>query len=207
MAGNRHSDRSIYHHVSELFVYSGLVLIFVTLVITGYERYTQRSRIAQSLTGISHIVDALQIYTIDHPHSDIQPLRKTKRSAGIFLSPVHNQQQHFAFLTTPHPYLASIPIDPFMHSIEKTDPHAISLHWVRVKQQDEDKYVHSHIAWGAFSVGPALALPDHYQIDYLQNVPLRAKPLRQIFFSPSNGLASYGILYKDSLGNYTDIVE
>ncbi len=190
--------RFFFKHLSELFILSGLLLLLAVAAAGWYTQWINRSQITHAHINLKTLVDALQIYSYDHPYANVFPPENAAKQ-GIVLAPVRdNNLNGLAFLTTPTAYVSALPVDPFMkQSMGKEYKAPAVLHWVK----NEENNPFTHIAWGAMSIGPALHLPPQYSIRVLDEVPYSAVPLNRNLFNPSNGLHSLGILYHDSLGN------
>ncbi len=202
-------ERLAFKHLAEIFIFSGILLLLIVLLIPKFEQKTHVTKIAQSYQGLSSLVKALQIYTVEHPNNDRFPPDPELLFPGIILCPIRsNTPANLAFLTSPVSFIEQPPIDPFMSAVDerKRDLTPIVLHWVKTSKEIEQyPNGYSHIAWGALSVGPSLELPPQYDITVLRRVPYESWPLRANLFDPSNGMESIGIIYKDNLGNTTKL--
>lgn len=195
----------IFRHLAEVLMLSGLILLLLTAIAPVYERSLMRAKISTSYHTLHDLVEALQVYSHEQPNNAIFPPDMSMLLPGANLCPIPDPAPAaLRFLTTPTAYLSKIPYDPFTSQIlERPDSLTpFVAHWV--KSGDEHSLlapVFSNIGWGAFSIGPSLALPPQYSITVLRRVPYENSSLRVNLFSPSNGLTSLGLVYKDSLGN------
>ncbi|MEW6235573.1 MAG: hypothetical protein AB1656_09325 [Candidatus Omnitrophota bacterium] len=204
-------ERFVFEYLVEIFTFSGLALLLLLLFLPGYEKSRARARLAESYQNLELLVEALHLYTCDHPASRVFPPDPNSYEPGFFLCPIRdNDPTLLYFLTTPAPYLDRIPSDPFMDRVsgKRKNSSAAVLHWVKIAGSSLDSptdYV--HIAWGALSVGPSLNLPPQYSIRALRLVPYESILLRQNLYAPTNGLRSLGLLYHDTLGNVSRLDE
>ena len=197
----------VFQHVAEVLIFSGLLLLLSVLIVPQYERSRLRGQVARSYHNFSSLIEALQIYSSDHPDNRVFPPDPERPERGIVFCPVRSTYpETLAFLTTPAPLLKQIPVDPFMTAAVRSsyDQTPVILHWVKMVESSEhapNGYL--HVAWGAMNFGPTLELPPQYDVTVFRRVPFEIRPLRMNLYSPSNGLYSLGILYRDSLGNTT----
>lgn len=195
----------IFRHMAEVLMLSGLILLLMTAIAPVYERSVLRAKVASSYHNLNDLVEALQVYSHEQPASRIFPPDMEMLLPGINLCPIPEPAPgNLLFLTTPTAYLAKVPFDPFTSQIlQKSDALTpFVTHWVKAGNEHSlmaSEY--SNIGWGAFSIGPSLSLPPQYSITILRRVPYENGSLRANLFSPSNGLTSLGLVYKDSLGN------
>ncbi|MBN2327039.1 MAG: hypothetical protein JXR73_07780 [Candidatus Omnitrophica bacterium] len=199
----------VFCHLAEVLLFSGLILLLITVTAPMYERSRLRSQLALSYQNLNELVEALLVYSYEQPESEIFPPRLDALLPGINLCPIVDPvPRNMVFLTTPAAYLDEIPYDPFLSRIVE---HTESLtpfvtHWVKAGSASSlmaPEY--SNIAWGAFSIGPAVKLPPQYSITVLRRTPYENASLRKNLYDPSNGLTSIGLIYYDSLGNKTSI--
>lgn len=195
----------IFRHVAEVLMLSGLILLLLTVTVPVYERSVLRAKVASSYHTLNDLVEALQVYSHEQPASKVFPPDMQMLIPGINLCPIPEPQpDNLRFLTTPTAYLTKIPYDPFTSQILQ-QPDTLTpfvTHWVKAGNEHSLMAPEfSNIGWGAFSIGPSLALPPQYSITVLRRVPYENSSLRANLFSPSNGLTSLGLVYKDSLGN------
>ncbi|MBD3268193.1 hypothetical protein GF373_16130 [bacterium] len=195
------------NHLFEVFLLSGIILLFVALLYSGFERMWIRSHVVEAYSGLHSILSSLQAYSVENPSSEVFPPAKDRVLGGIVLCPLKETQPAMLhFLTTPVSYIETIPSDPFIsQAVEEDRPQTpLILHWVRLGSSIEP---YRHIAWGGFSIGPALVLPPTYQLDNFRKVTESTAALRRTYYNPSNGLRSLGILYQDSMGNTSEVNE
>lgn len=193
----------------------GECLLLVCLIFLLYsqtrilrEEYALRHTLAHTLLDLQRVVQALEIYTEYHPTHRRFPPGPFLDLPGIELCPLKPPKPMLlSFLTTPVPYLKSVPIDPYVTQVDKGIPStAVVLHWVQAHHVwDEEFFPYRHIGWGALSPGPSLRLPPNYEISILRRVPYETQPLQSILYHPSNGLRSVGILYYDTMGNRNEL--
>lgn len=191
--------------IYEVFMLSGFILLVSVVLYSIYGRYQTRCQIVQSFSSVGTLLESLEIYSLDNPKNQKDPLPNPVIADTIELCSVKEPDiQNSTFLTTPVAYLKTPAIDPFMtyRTGGKPKQTPMMLHWVRpAKMQGEKRNGNKHIGWGTFSVGPSLRITHAYNISVFKKVPFQTKPLRDILYDPSNGLTSYGLIYKDSLGN------
>lgn len=209
MPGNKNHrlkqiDQFLFSYLSEILTLSGLCLLLIVSVYPWYERGQIRLMIASSFQNLDAVVEALLVYSSEHPKTGVFPPGLYSDQEGIALCPlVKPSIQGLSFLTTPTAYLNSVPIDPFLSEIF-SDPDVVPpfvLHWIKRQSNTDQPY--THLAWGSFSIGPSLDLPPQYSFPIFKAVLYESKYLRMNLYHPSNGLHSIGLIYNDSLGNHS----
>lgn len=199
----QHKDR-ILNGFSEILVSSGIAMLLFVVVFSNYQRIMLKNEIASSYTGMTELMHALELYSVDNPESYVFPPDPSLSQVGVVLSPI--QEPTFAFLnflTTPVAFLKKMPVDPFMTQAYggNEDKSAGVIHWIyRAEELEPKNSPYRHIGWGIFSIGPSLRLPPAYT-SIFKNVPYQTYSLESHYYQPTNGLRSPGILYMDSLGN------
>lgn len=196
--------QSFLAHLVESLLFSGILLLLILVFYPQYERLHQRRELADSTQNLHNLVEALLIYTSDQPGHRAFPPSPYRVNTGIALCPILPPEPcHLAFLTTPVPYMPRLVKDPYLTRMAGDIPQTpFILHWIKtgsLSLMNREDYI--HLGWGAFTVGPSLALPAAYDVSIFQWVPYDTRPLRFYYFNPSNGLVSLGFVYWDSLGN------
>ena len=199
-------ERFLFVHFAEMLILSGVTILLFVMGSAIYDRSRLSSSITRTYSHMVELVNALQIYSLENPQSRVFAPDMSRVDPGVVLAPIRENNLHgLSFLTTPIAFLESIPDDPFMsRAMVGANQTSVALHWVRMvmDEQQRDWSINS-IGWGAMSVGPSLRLPPQYDVTVLREVPYETAALRGNLYHPSNGLASVGILYHDSLGNRT----
>ncbi|MGC9326788.1 MAG: hypothetical protein ACP5I1_04065 [Candidatus Hinthialibacter sp.] len=199
----------VFCHLAEVLLFSGLLLLLITVTAPIYERSRLRSQLTLSYQNLNELVEALLIYSYEQPGSGIFPPRLEALLPGINLCPILDPiPRNMVFLTTPTAYLEGIPYDPFLSRIVEDSKSLTPFvtHWVKAGNASSLMAAeYSNIAWGAFSIGPAVKLPPQYSITVLRRTPYENFSLRNNLYDASNGLTSIGLVYYDSFGNKTAI--
>ncbi|MFB3785453.1 MAG: hypothetical protein ACE15F_03695 [bacterium] len=204
LPGWKHRVQNCFARTVEILLVSGVLLLSILVFYPSFERCQLRSQLTDSRKNLQNIVEALLIYSSDHPGHRAFPPKSTPMNPGIALCPILPPEPgNLAFLTSPVPYLPTMVRDPFLTRMaEDSIQTPFILHWIKsgaISIANRDSFI--HLGWGAFTVGPSLALPASYDIAIFQWVPYDIRPLRYIYFNPTNGLHSGGFVYTDSLGN------
>ncbi len=200
----KHTMQSFYARTVEILLVSGILVLLILVFYPSFERFQLRSQLADSQKNLHAIIEALLIYSSDHPGHRAFPPNPSRMGPGIALCPILPPEPGtLAFLTSPVPYLPSMVQDPFLTRMaEDAAQTPFILHWIKsgtIPITNPNPFI--HLGWGAFTVGPSLALPAAYNIAIFQWVPYDIRPLRHLYFNPTNGLHSGGFIYSDSLGN------
>ncbi len=200
----KRTEPFVFHHRLEIFTAFILLIILTVSLIPGYQAGRNRTQLTGVYRELSTLVGSLLLYSSENPRNRVFSPDPGWLNPGIVLCPLQPPEPaRLSFLTTPAAFIPRPPRDPFVtEAMKRSDCTPFILHWVKSNCQSPG---YTHIAWGAFSVGPSLSVPPKYDFSVMRRTPYEARPLRFNLFNLSNGLLSSGFLYHDSFGNTTPI--
>ena len=168
--------------LTELLIGVILIGILAAIAIPNYSNARLKAKIADAHSEIMALAIAQELYALDNggsypPESESYPYDRGRWEAGLF------------FLTSPVPYIAAIPNDPFVRPEEKTGHKTPRAYETGVCQRGR-----KFVAYVIFSIGP----------DGSENGIVSAQPFQGSqhnggqgnTYASSNGLTSSGDIYR-----------
>jgi prepilin-type N-terminal cleavage/methylation domain-containing protein len=190
----------------ELLIVVAIIAILAAIAIPNFLEAQTRSKVARAKSDMRTVASAVEAYAIDNntipfdadDYPDYNQMDPASQSRW-------NQKERFALLTTPLPYLSSMPADPFQLAGTVQDPMTQLLFpgdppqpyaYLTAENSDPRLPKVKPQTYGITSVGPNRIF-DSAQYDYALSMEENQMNSN---YDPSNGTISRGDIIRSKLG-------
>lgn len=160
--------------LTELLIVVAIIGILAAVAIPSIFSALVRAKVAQAVSDIHELTAAQELYGLDHRgYPPLGVVRNARNTSGYAT---------FPWLTSPLPYLASVPVDPFLKSIQRP-------YWMGYAQKRISSENSRIVAYTFSSTGPSTL---HMLVIYWfqPNILFFQYPFQT--YDATNGLSSMG---------------